>query len=139
MTQLASDVSPPCSQGITWCTSHHDDGRPHRPQPPSRAATARRRPSGITRVARPTSSGWPFPSSTIGTTAASQHSIRSDSGLSVPPKSRHAAPGAVLQVLQPDEHVQVRAPSAAGAHVGVVEHVAARVGERFGLPLRVRA
>ena len=24
MTQLASDVSPPCSQGTTWCTSHQD-------------------------------------------------------------------------------------------------------------------
>jgi len=139
MTQLASDVWPPCSQGITWCTSHHDDGRPHRPQPPSRAATARRRPSGITRVARPTSSGWPFPSSTIGTTAASQHSIRSDSGAQRAAEVEACGAGAVLQVLQPHEHVQVGAPSAAGAHVGVVEHVAARVGERFGLPLRVRA
>ena len=45
----------------------------------------------MVRVIRPTSSGWPLPFITIGTTAASQHSIRSDSGATGPPKSRHAA------------------------------------------------
>ena len=64
---------------------------------------------GMVRVTRPTSSGWPLPFITIGTTAASQHSMRSDSGATGPPKSRHAGAGPVLQVLQPDQHVQVRA------------------------------
>ena len=84
----SSFVSPPCSHARTWWTSHHDGGRPHRAQPPSRAATARRRPSGMVRVARPTSNGWPAPPNTTGTTAASQASIRSDAGRRVPPKSR---------------------------------------------------
>ena len=121
-------------------TSHHDAGRsqPGCAQPRSRAATARRSPSGIVRVARPTSSGCPALFRTTGTTAASQHSIRSDSGESVPPKSSARGPGPVLQVLQPDQHVHVRAVSAALGHRRrgrVVQHVPAHVGECLGLPL----
>ena len=71
----------------------------------------------MVRVVRPTSRGWPWPFITIGTTAASQHSIRSDSGATGPPKSRHAGPGPVLQVLEPDQHVHVRAVPAALRHV----------------------
>ena len=122
-----------------WCTSHHDDGRPQRAQPPSRAATARRSPSGITRVARPTSK-W--------LALAVEHD-RHDRGVAAQHPQRLGAqraaevqtPGAspVLQILQAHEHVQVWAPSATEGHVGVVEHVPARVGERFGLPLRWRA
>ena len=47
-------------------------------------------------------------------------------------------PGPVLQVLEPDQHVHVRAvPAAVGEHRrrGVVEHVPAHVGQRLGLPL----
>ena len=57
MQQLARLVVPPCSHGTRWCTSHQAAGRPQRAQPRSRAAIARRRPSGMTRVARPTSRG----------------------------------------------------------------------------------
>ena len=46
-------------------------------------------------------------------------------------------PGAVLQVLEPDQHVHVRAaPAALRARRRVVEDVAAHVGQRLGLPLR---
>jgi len=47
------------------------------------------------------------------------------------------APGAgpVLQVFQPHDHAQVRAFAAPGGDLGVVEDVAADVGEGFGLPL----
>ena len=69
--------------------------------PAGRTRDVRSRGRGRRRrgAARPGSSGSPGrrPGAarrrpcTIGTTAASQHSIRSDSGESVPPKSRHAA------------------------------------------------
>ena len=59
MTRLDTSVSPPHSHGTMWWHSHHDGGRSHPgcAQPRSRAATARRSPSGMVRVARPTSSG----------------------------------------------------------------------------------
>ena len=43
----------PSAHGVTWCTSHQDGGRPQPgcAQPRSRAATARRSPSGMVRVA----------------------------------------------------------------------------------------
>ena len=94
MTQFSTDVSPSSSQGSTWWISHQDGGRPQRAQPRSRAATARRMPSGTTLVRRPTSSGWPRPFITIGTTPASHASIRRDSGETVPPRSSIADPGA---------------------------------------------
>ena len=46
--------------------------------------------------------------------------------------------GPVLQVLQPDQHVHVRAVPAALGDVAVVEDVAAHVGQRLGLPLARR-
>ena len=103
-----------------------------------RAATARRSPSGIVRVVRPTSKGWPVPFSTIGTTAASQHSIRSDSGATGPPKSRHAARA---RFSRSSSRITTftcgRSPAALG-DVAVVEDVAADVGQCFGLPLAGR-
>ena len=92
----------------------------------------------MVRVARPTSSGWPVPLSTIGTTAASQHSIRSDSGATGPPKSRHPARARFSQIVEPDQHVEVWAvPTALREHRRgrVVEHIPAHVGQRLGLPL----
>ena len=64
--------------------------------------------------------------------------MRSDSGVTGPPKSRHAGAGPVLQILQPDQHVHMRAvPAALGQHRrrGVVEHIPAHIGQRLGLPL----
>jgi hypothetical protein len=42
---------------------------------------------------------------------------------------------AVLQVFQPDQHVEVGALAAALGYVGVVEDIAADLGECVGLPL----
>ena len=101
MTRFDSFVSPPYSHSRIWCTSHQETGRPHPgwAHPWSRAATARRSPSGMVRVARPTSNGWPLPFITIGTTAASQHSTRSDSGATGPPKSKQAARARFLSLI----------------------------------------
>ncbi len=44
-------------------------------------------------------------------------------------------PGPVLQILEPDQHVDVRAVPAALGDVAVVEDVAADLGQRLGLPL----
>ena len=68
---------------------------------------------------------------------AAQHPQRLGAQRAAEVQTRGASP--VLQILQAHEHVQVWAPSATGGHVAVVEHVPARVGERFGLPLRLRA
>ena len=138
ITRLAIFVSPPCSHGRTWWTSHHDGGRPHRAQPPSRTATARRRPSGMVRVARPMSNGCPAPPNTTGITVASQASIRNDAGDSGAAEIQACGAGAALQIRQPDHHVQLRAtPTARGQRggVGVGEHPTAGVGQRLGLAL----
>jgi hypothetical protein len=119
ITQLCRAVSPPSSHGLMWWTSHQDGGRPQPgcSQPRPRAATARRSPSGMVRVLRPTSRGFGRGTAEV----------------------EHGSPAAVLQVFEPDQHVEVGSPTAACADVAVVEHVAADVGEGFGLPLRCAA
>ena len=138
-TQLARAVSPPSCHGWMWWTSHQLGGRPQRAQPPSRAITARRRPSGTTRVARPTSSGRPWPSSTIGMTAASQAAMRRASGVKPAAEVEHRRSAAVFQVVEPDGDGEDGAPAAGRGHVGVLEHIPAGIGECVGLPLRRRA
>ena len=93
ITRLLISVGPPCCHSTTWCTSAHEGGRsqPGKAQPRSRAATARRKPSGMVRVARPTSSGCPALPRTTGTTAASQHNRRSAAGVNAPPRSSTAS------------------------------------------------
>ena len=90
---VASEVSPHSSHGTMWWTPHQDGDRsqPGCAHPRSRAVTARRTPSGTVRVTRPMSRGRPAPFSTIGTTAASQASIRRLCGVHRPPKSSTAA------------------------------------------------
>ena len=58
-TRLRALVSPPSAQCLRWCPSVQAPGRSQLGdrQPPSRAASARRREAGITRLARPTASG----------------------------------------------------------------------------------
>ena len=63
---------------------------------------------------------------------ATQHPQRLRRDRTTEVQARRAGP--VLQVLQPDHHVHVRAVPAALRHVAVVEHVAAHLGQRFGLP-----
>ena len=86
--------------------------------------------------ARPTSSGCPAPFRTIGTTAASQHSIRSDSGESVPPKSSAAARARFSRSSSRTSTFTCgRCRRTPGPHGAVVQHVPAHVGQRLGLPL----
>ena len=106
---------------------------------PGRGPRPRAAPLGITRDWRPTSSGRPFPSITIGITCASQHSIRSDSGDSVPPKSSIAARARRSRSSSATMMFRCgRRPPRIGDLGGraVVEDVAAGVGQRFGLALR---
>ncbi|HZG91005.1 MAG TPA: hypothetical protein VEZ42_12405, partial [Pseudonocardia sp.] len=79
ITRLSRRVAPPRAHSRMWWISDHDRGRSHPwwAQPRSRAVTARRSPSGIERVARPTSRGCPAPFNTTGMIWASQHNIRS--------------------------------------------------------------
>ena len=79
---------------------------------------------------------------TIGTTAASQHSIRSDSGESVPPKSSAAARARFSRSSSRTSTFTCGPVPAALRHHRrgrVVEHVPAHVGQRLGLPLAGRA
>ena len=120
--------------------SHHDAGRSQPgAHPRSRAATARRSPSGIVRVARPTSSGWP---ATVqhdrhdGRVAA-QHPQRL--GDRMPPKSRHAARARFSRSSSRTSTLTWgRWPPQPGPS-RVVQHVPAHVGQRLGLPLPGRA
>ena len=93
IARFDSFVSPPYSHGTCGALA------PRRPAGHSRGARSRgpgRPPPGAARREWSGSPGrrraaGPVPFITIGTTAASQHSIRSDSGETGPPKSRHPA------------------------------------------------
>ena len=78
-----------------------------RPQPGQRqlrslATTARRIPTGMVRVARPTSKGWDSP--LVMMRLASQASRRAASGVMTTPVWPYGPPGFPLQGLQVDEH-----------------------------------
>jgi len=54
----------------------------------------------------------------------------------VPPKVEHGGAGPLLQVFQPDDHVQVGSVATAVGYVAVGQDLRAEVGECFGLALR---
>ena len=137
MTRLASFVSPPCSHGRTWWTSHHEGGRPQRAQPRSRAVTA----------AQALGDGAGGPPDVQRLTGPAQHDRHHRRVTGEHPQRRRGqaaaeiqagGAGPLLQIGEPDQDVQLRSPPTSGGQgggVGVVEHPAARVGQRLGLAL----
>ncbi len=87
-------VSPPWSQWMTWCRWHQARGRSHpgKRQPRSRAARARRRCGGTTRVVRPTSVRRLWGPSTTRVMAASQARRMATAGAMGPWYSRSQTP-----------------------------------------------
>ena len=138
MTRLASFVSPPCSHGRTWWTSHQRG----RASAAGAAAVA-----GGDRAAQALGDGAGGPPDVQRLTGPAQHDRHHRRVTGEHPQRRRGqaaaeiqggGAGPLLQIGEPDQDVQLRSPPTGGGQgggVGVVEHPAARVGQRLGLAL----
>jgi len=139
---LARSVGPPSAQCTRWWASVQAPGRsqPGKAHPsPSRRASARRWDAVNNLRARPTSSGWPSPSSTTGRVAG--YPSGGARGHRVPGwQQRRAQPGAQVGLADGDHH---RVGLAAVGVGQPGQEAPAQLAQGIGLPLaagaRVRA